>query len=193
MSRAEKIRGKLFGSGDKASNGEDVSVSRSSSDVPLTIQIPKPPPTQPAPPKNKADKADSSPRSPRAEPAQRPDKCFRERLVQKLGANYHGAERYRLAQDATKEVHWKRWGPYVSDRQWVSLPLLIDVSDVHRDPRVGVSHQTRSDASENRPARERSSFASSQRAYKAVSARCASRAAFVLCSQCSPLLTGHRA
>ena len=137
MSRAEKIRGKFFGgTADKATNGgEDVPVSRSSSDVPLTIQIPKPPPTQPAPPK----KADSSPRSPRAEPAQRPDKCYRERLVQKLGPNYHGAERHRLVQDASKELHWKRWGPYVSDRQWVSLfrhSARIDVRDIHRDPRV---------------------------------------------------------
>ena len=41
MSRAEKIRGKFFGgAADKATNGgEDVPVSRSSSDVPLTIQM----------------------------------------------------------------------------------------------------------------------------------------------------------
>lgn len=47
---------------------------------------------------------------------------FRTRLAQKLGPEYEGAERYRLQQDDKKENHWKRWGPYLSDRQWVSLP-----------------------------------------------------------------------
>lgn len=127
MSRAEKIRGKLFGGGDKANGNDDApAVSRSTSDVPLTIQIPKPPPSQPAPPKNKADRSDSSPRpATGAEPVQREQKCFRERLVNKLGADYHGAERFRLVQDGNKELHWKRWGPYLSDRQWVSVLLCI--------------------------------------------------------------------
>ncbi|HKT60440.1 MAG TPA: hypothetical protein VJQ46_10325 [Gemmatimonadales bacterium] len=29
-----------------------------------------------------------------------------------------GAERERLAQDARRELNWKRWGPYLSERQW---------------------------------------------------------------------------
>src|SRR5205807_6257450 len=29
-----------------------------------------------------------------------------------------GAERQRLAQDARREKNWKRWGPYLSERQW---------------------------------------------------------------------------
>ena len=113
MSRAEQLRGKLFGGANKKS--DDVPASRSSADVPLTIQIPKPPPAQPAPPKNKPD---SSPRPPGS---QRSDRCLRERLIEKLGADYHGAERYRLVQDGKKELHWKQWGPYLSDRQWVSV------------------------------------------------------------------------
>src|SRR5262245_42063474 len=28
------------------------------------------------------------------------------------------AERVRLAQDARREQNWKRWGPYLSERQW---------------------------------------------------------------------------
>src|SRR5256714_1278348 len=28
------------------------------------------------------------------------------------------AEHQRLAQDATREKNWKRWGPYLSERQW---------------------------------------------------------------------------
>ncbi|MCA1850591.1 MAG: glucosidase, partial [Acidobacteria bacterium] len=29
-----------------------------------------------------------------------------------------GAERRRLAEDARREKNWKRWGPYLSERQW---------------------------------------------------------------------------
>ena len=28
------------------------------------------------------------------------------------------AERGRLAEDARREKNWKRWGPYLSERQW---------------------------------------------------------------------------
>lgn len=137
MSRAEQIRGKLFGSGDKPpiNDADGQPISRSASDVPLTIHIPKPTPNQPVgPPKTKQEKSDSSPK-PAGESQQRDEKCFRERLVQQLGDEYHGAERHRLVQDAKKQLHWKRWGPYLSDRQWVSLCLVlfIDVENVHRE------------------------------------------------------------
>lgn len=118
MSRAEQIRGKFFGSG--RTNGDktvdDPQISRSSSDVPLSIAIPKPAPQpQPTPPPKRDAKADSSP----GEEAAKDQRSFRERLVEVLGPDYHGAERYRLVQDNNKQHHWKRWGPYVSDRQWV--------------------------------------------------------------------------
>jgi hypothetical protein len=29
-----------------------------------------------------------------------------------------GAEAARLAEDARREKNWKRWGPYLSERQW---------------------------------------------------------------------------
>src|SRR3989441_6054765 len=29
-----------------------------------------------------------------------------------------GAERKRLAEDARREKNWKRWGPYLAERQW---------------------------------------------------------------------------
>jgi hypothetical protein len=50
---------------------------------------------------------------------------YRVRLAKKLGAEYKGTERYRLQEDDQKEGHWKRWGPYLSDRQWVSLTLYL--------------------------------------------------------------------
>jgi len=50
---------------------------------------------------------------------------FRQRLAKTLGEEYRGAERYRLIQDDKKEKHWKRWGPYLSDRQWVGLCIQL--------------------------------------------------------------------
>jgi hypothetical protein len=41
--------------------------------------------------------------------------------LHRTGNEYRGAERYRLEADRKKEVHWKKWGPYLSDRQWVRL------------------------------------------------------------------------
>ncbi|MBI2059496.1 MAG: glucosidase [Nitrospirae bacterium] len=32
--------------------------------------------------------------------------------------NHAGAEALRLAEDARREKNWKRWGPYLSERQW---------------------------------------------------------------------------
>ena len=125
MSRAEQIRGKLFGAGKPKANNDksaDEPIARSTSEVPLSIHIPKPDPpaVQPAPPprKEKESKSDSSPKP----EVERP-KTFRQRLVEELGPDYHGAERHRLVQDDKKDLHWKRWGPYVSDRQWVSFAL----------------------------------------------------------------------
>jgi len=36
-------------------------------------------------------------------------------------------EEQRLDEDERKEKHWKRWGPYVSERQWVR-PLFLSLS-----------------------------------------------------------------
>ncbi len=32
-----------------------------------------------------------------------------------------GAEQARLAEDAARERHWKRWGPYLAERQWATV------------------------------------------------------------------------
>ncbi|KAI0342026.1 hypothetical protein BDW22DRAFT_1358151 [Trametopsis cervina] len=120
MSRAEQIRGKLFGGKPNNNNDKtgDEGLTRSSSDVPLSIHIPKPePPAQPAPPPRKESKSDSSPKP----DLSKDSRSFRERLVEAVGHEYHGAERHRLVQDNEKKLHWKRWGPYVSDRQWATV------------------------------------------------------------------------
>src|ERR1044071_10422588 len=35
-----------------------------------------------------------------------------------MGGIEDGAERARLAEEARREKNWKRWGPYLSARQW---------------------------------------------------------------------------
>ncbi|KAG5636530.1 hypothetical protein H0H81_007727 [Sphagnurus paluster] len=81
----------------------------------LTIEIPKPLPT-PNPPPKLAKQADTSP-----QPDTRDEQTYRQRLAQKLGGEYKGAEKHRLEEDGKREKHWKRWGPYLSDRQWATV------------------------------------------------------------------------
>jgi len=99
----------------------------------LTLIIPKPKLSGSAPPN--LPKKPASDQSPKAvddvnggDDAEEEEAMetvpFRQRLAKKLGEDYKGAERYRLIQDDNKERHWKRWGPYLSDRQWVGLCIL---------------------------------------------------------------------
>ncbi|KAF8210200.1 Six-hairpin glycosidase-like protein [Mycena galopus ATCC 62051] len=104
-----KVQEKLFG---RTTNDQEAPQDR---DAGLTINIPKPPAT-PAPPP-KVQKVASSPKNLLEEET----KSYSERLAEKLGADYKGVERYRLVQDENKERHWKRWGPYLSDRQWATV------------------------------------------------------------------------
>lgn len=85
-------------------------------DNPLTISIPQtvtPPPSLPSK-AGKPQESDTSPTSNGNAPG-----LYRDRIRQKLGSDYKTVEQYRLDQDNKRERHWKRWGPYVSDRQWV--------------------------------------------------------------------------
>lgn len=114
MSQSKKIQGKIF-RGESGAGGLQL---RSSSDPALTINIPKPAASQnpAAPPKLAKTEADPPSKQQDQDGDARP---FRHRLAEKLKNEYKGAERYRLDQDRERELHWKRWGPYVSDRQWV--------------------------------------------------------------------------
>ena len=38
-----------------------------------------------------------------------------------VGLHVQTAESKRLAQDKTREANWKRWGPYLSERQWATV------------------------------------------------------------------------
>jgi hypothetical protein len=35
-------------------------------------------------------------------------------------------EKARLAADAKREANWKRWGPYLSERQWAHVNRSTD-------------------------------------------------------------------
>jgi hypothetical protein len=124
-STVQKIQDKLFGRAPTGSSNKDTIEDLGSServDQPsLTINIPKDSANTPnTAPKRKNDNPDSEDNVDQAA-ATPPLRPYRDRLSEKLGEKYKGAEKYRLAQDNNREKHWKRWGPYLSDRQWVCI------------------------------------------------------------------------
>jgi hypothetical protein len=107
----KRVQDKLF-RGDSLYTQSKTPISKPA-EPGLTIDIPKPA-VSPKPPPKVSKPADAPPRS-----SDEPAKSYRARLMEMLGAEYCGVEKYRLMQDGKKERHWKRWGPYLSDRQWV--------------------------------------------------------------------------
>ena len=117
------LQQKLFGS---ESQGLQNTSDTPKPDNPLTISIPKtvtPPPNLPS----KAGKPQESNASPTSNGNVLGS--YRDRIKQKLGSDYKTVEQYRLDQDGKRERHWKQWGPYVSDRQWVCHLLSLFVFD----------------------------------------------------------------
>jgi uncharacterized protein YciW len=125
-SSVKKMQDKLFGRNQTPLQPDDASESlqpQPDTPTPLTINIPKAQPT-PTYPARKA--TDSSPNQDTAENtftqargSEAERRPYRERLAEQLGDEYKGAEKYRLREDDERKKHWKRWGPYLSDRQWV--------------------------------------------------------------------------
>ncbi|KAF9244864.1 Six-hairpin glycosidase-like protein [Melanogaster broomeanus] len=113
---AKAIQGKLF-RGDEGSSGA-ASNNSDPRDPGLTIHIPKLAATSRPEPHTKSK---SSPHDPHKTGGDTVSKNYRQRLNDRLGAEYQGAERYRLQQDEARQRHWKRWGPYISDRQWATV------------------------------------------------------------------------
>lgn len=91
----------------------------------LTIDIPKDPNTPTPMPQRKNTDSPNSDHDIGPGSKTPPLKTYRERLAEKLGDAYKGAEKYRLLQDNDRERHWKRWGPYLSDRQWVCVQQFL--------------------------------------------------------------------
>ncbi|EGO25801.1 hypothetical protein SERLADRAFT_448724 [Serpula lacrymans var. lacrymans S7.9] len=97
----KSVQGRLFRGGESGGNVQQT--DSKASDPGLTIHIPKPP-ASPVPPPKIAKSL-----------------SYRQKLAERLGADYQGTERYRLLQDEKRERHWKKWGPYLSDRQWATV------------------------------------------------------------------------
>ena len=128
MSSAHNIRNKVFGAQESSpgsTRSPTPSVSQQSDSPSLSIHIPSSANSQqdkkPQLPKISNGgilKASNSGRS-------REEETFQNRLLKKLGTRYDGCERYRLEEDEKKLNHWKRWGSYLSDRQWVGVGLSL--------------------------------------------------------------------
>ncbi|OCH93107.1 hypothetical protein OBBRIDRAFT_750112 [Obba rivulosa] len=116
--QTKKIQGKIFRG--EMRPGDSATPSRSSSDPALTISIPKPN-EQPAPQPRPQLAKSQVPQPSKEDGRSQEYTPFRERLSAELRTDYDGVERYRLDQDMKKEMHWKRWGPYLSDRQWATV------------------------------------------------------------------------
>lgn len=118
----KKMQEKLFRTpGDSTPRPQIDEARESLAGLPgLTINIPKPPTFQMPPPKVIIKGSESSPQRGSSSP---PSISYRERLAQRLAGDYDGAERFRLLEDEKRERHWKKWGPYLSDRQWVCRTL----------------------------------------------------------------------
>ena len=114
MSSTKRIQGKLF----RGESGGDVGTDPTKSGT-LTIDIPtntlQTKSVQPPKTLKPADVAEI----PGDVAEGRYTIPYRDRLLRRLGNEYRGAEKHRLEADRKKEGHWKKWGPYLSDRQWV--------------------------------------------------------------------------
>ena len=131
---ARNLQQKIFGADTVGHSGSDSPPRGENSVSPLTIQIPRPAAPSPNPPPKLSKSSSDHSTSPKTQENQAP-KSYRERLRQQLGTQYQGVERYRLDQDAKRNRHWKRWGPYLSDRQWARIHLHCDVQPAYSDAR----------------------------------------------------------
>ncbi|KAF8750988.1 Glycosyl hydrolase family 63 C-terminal domain [Rhizoctonia solani] len=116
MSTAKEIRNKIF---SQAAGGAE-GAAAPTTDQGLTIDIPKPisAPAAPVPlPKTNKPKVEEEVES---EP-QGDTRSYRQKVLDALGTSYTSVENYRLEQDGRKERHWKRWGPYLAERQWATV------------------------------------------------------------------------
>ncbi|KAF8335749.1 uncharacterized protein EI90DRAFT_2913018 [Cantharellus anzutake] len=117
MSSAQKLKQKLFGQGNQSQ--QDLTN--------LTINIPaaRSSTSQPILPKSKSHyEAGGSPRTRSADGSRSAgarEPTYRSQILRKLGTQYTSVEEYRLDQDRDRERHWKRWGPYLSERQWATV------------------------------------------------------------------------
>jgi hypothetical protein len=129
----KKVQEKLFRSGtaDNTSNSTATNNDSNTNDTPsASVELPRPVDTKLkihipqtaalAPPIAGPLQVVTKPSTYNSQLQTLDQRPYRVRLAEKLGAQYKGVEKYRLEQDQKRDRHWKRFGPYVSDRQWVS-------------------------------------------------------------------------
>lgn len=116
MSATKRIQGKLFrGESSGDSDSDPAKAGSLTIDIPTNTHQTKS--VQPLKTTKPAERVEAD----NDVPEGRYTISYRDRLLRRIGNEYRGAERYRLEADRKREVHWKKWGPYVSDRQWVRL------------------------------------------------------------------------
>ncbi|KAG8835736.1 hypothetical protein FRC17_001527 [Serendipita sp. 399] len=110
---AKKLQTKIFGGSSSSSSN-----LKPTPDTGLTINIPKPPETTPLTQSQtkSTQRTNGDAHSPAAAV-----QSYQNRLAAELKSEYESVERYRLLQDERKERHWKKWGPYLSERQWATV------------------------------------------------------------------------
>lgn len=127
MSSTNKLRGKIH-SGVTESIQPPLPVPYSGGSLDLTIEIPKPLTSQrqfsALRHKSKTIATNTLPDLDAIAQVEKTASdgeftTYRDKLLDRLGPDYEGVEKYRLEQDEARERHWKRWGPYLSERQWV--------------------------------------------------------------------------
>ncbi|WVO15911.1 hypothetical protein L204_103576 [Cryptococcus depauperatus] len=133
MSSAKKLQSKLFGGGsggDAVDGAGSTPASGTATPVAgeLKISIPLPSRGQRSVDDRAKKEVEEEAKSPKAQDngsdtdtpgtMGQERKSLRDRLITQLGPRYHSVEEYRLQQSDDYQVHWKRWGPYVSERQW---------------------------------------------------------------------------
>jgi hypothetical protein len=129
-STVQKIQEKIFGRGSASKNDDLVepfptgTSDRIDQPASLTINIPNDTNTPKTKPQRKNNNNSDSDDDVGHGATTPPLKTFRQRLAEKLGDKYKGVENFRLVQDNSRERHWKRWGPYLSDRQWVRCRIF---------------------------------------------------------------------
>lgn len=128
MSSTNTLRGKIH-SGVVASTQMPLPALHPDGSPDLTIEIPKlstlQPQSTPLRPKLKTNTTNIPPNLDAIPQVEKTASdagftTYRDELLDRLGPDYDGVEKYRLEQDEARERHWKRWGPYLSERQWVS-------------------------------------------------------------------------
>ncbi|KDQ21556.1 hypothetical protein BOTBODRAFT_25994 [Botryobasidium botryosum FD-172 SS1] len=136
MSTARDLQKRVHRPAHDAANANGASAAPTPS-LGLSIDIPKPHPIRPTLLKavNGVSDGDDSRLSPLPNGNGHSDQAtngsahedeeeyatYRERLISIQGSDYTSVEQYRLEQDGRKDRHWKRWGPYLAERQWATV------------------------------------------------------------------------